>query len=313
MSSNSAESKKKFSHTRELVKIALDDGMSQTEIARMCRTSQSVVSGWLNGTSRAKMTAIRPLIERYGSRLSRVSAKYYIAEPASVDRSAWKTTESGQRMSAIGRGPLSDQELELLKEVLGAAEVERACELRVREDDLVECAKQELEDRGSVDRIVRVEGPIIFRQVFRNWILIARSRRSELEAFPTTRCVIHQVGPSQFQLVIQRRRELRGRARLIEQSVLHKDWKDASREAEHTDSHDAFARRVVTWRYVDCADDDGRWIATIEGPYDSQALLARCGQIESLGIGRVSRSDALTFPLLVRKTLLQLGATTDGA
>lgn len=46
-----AGAQRRYKYTRELIKIARED-MTQDEIARLCRVSQSVVSGWANGTSR---------------------------------------------------------------------------------------------------------------------------------------------------------------------------------------------------------------------------------------------------------------------
>jgi len=85
MTSNTQDNKK-FSHTKELVRLAAEDDMAPTDIARLCRVSQSVVSGWLNGTSRAKTSVLKPLIERYGHRLSRVSGRFYLAEGPPPDR-----------------------------------------------------------------------------------------------------------------------------------------------------------------------------------------------------------------------------------
>lgn len=70
--------REKFKHTRELIKIALDDGMTQTEIARVCRTQQSVVSDWKNGKSKAVQHQVDPLLQRYGARLRRTTARVYL-------------------------------------------------------------------------------------------------------------------------------------------------------------------------------------------------------------------------------------------
>lgn len=74
--------REKFKHTRELIKIALDDGMTQEDIARLCRTQQSVVSGWKKGTSKALVQQIEPLLQRYGARLRRTTARVYLLAQA---------------------------------------------------------------------------------------------------------------------------------------------------------------------------------------------------------------------------------------
>lgn len=69
---------RKYKYTRELIKIALDDGMTQAEIARLCRTQQSVVSKWKNGQSRATEAQVAELIKRYGHRLQRATKRVYL-------------------------------------------------------------------------------------------------------------------------------------------------------------------------------------------------------------------------------------------
>jgi len=78
-------SKRNFKHTRELVKIALDDGMTQDEIRRACRVSQSTVSKWKNGKARASHDQLRPLIEKYGHRLQRATARTYLLDGSDGD------------------------------------------------------------------------------------------------------------------------------------------------------------------------------------------------------------------------------------
>lgn len=69
---------KKFRHTRELIKIALDDGMTQDEIGRLCRAVQSTVSKWKNGQSRATELQMEALVKRYGHRLQRATKRVYL-------------------------------------------------------------------------------------------------------------------------------------------------------------------------------------------------------------------------------------------
>lgn len=73
-------SAKKFKQTRELVRLALNDGWTQKEIAATCRTQQSVVSDWLRGKTLGKETALKPLLDLYGHKLRRKSFKLYRTE-----------------------------------------------------------------------------------------------------------------------------------------------------------------------------------------------------------------------------------------
>jgi transcriptional regulator with XRE-family HTH domain len=69
--------KKKYKYTKEITKIATDDGMTQEDIAKLCRISQSIVSGWTKG-KKAYEHVIAPLVKKYGARLNRTAAKIYL-------------------------------------------------------------------------------------------------------------------------------------------------------------------------------------------------------------------------------------------
>lgn len=74
----SKPTKKKFKHTKELVKVAIDSGMTQSEIAKLCRTQQSVVSNWAKGSSKALEHQIAPLLKRFGAQLNRTTSRVYL-------------------------------------------------------------------------------------------------------------------------------------------------------------------------------------------------------------------------------------------
>ena len=67
----------RFPSTKELVRIALNDGMNQIEIAQLCRTRQGQVSKWKSGNALATRQQLKPLLERYGEKLRRTSFKVY--------------------------------------------------------------------------------------------------------------------------------------------------------------------------------------------------------------------------------------------
>ena len=67
----------RFPNTKDLVRIALNDGMTQIEIARRCRSQQSQISKWKSGQLLAERQQLQPLLELYGEKLRRISLKLY--------------------------------------------------------------------------------------------------------------------------------------------------------------------------------------------------------------------------------------------
>ncbi|MBK7823495.1 MAG: hypothetical protein IPJ61_21145 [Tessaracoccus sp.] len=57
--------------------------MTQSEIAKLCRTQQSVVNGWLHGKGKALAyeDQVVELRRRYSSRLNRTTSRVYLVEP----------------------------------------------------------------------------------------------------------------------------------------------------------------------------------------------------------------------------------------
>jgi hypothetical protein len=70
---------KPFKQTKELMKLATNDGWTQAEIAKSCRVpvSQPIVSAWKKGTALAKEHQLTTLLERYGHILRRKTFKVY--------------------------------------------------------------------------------------------------------------------------------------------------------------------------------------------------------------------------------------------
>lgn len=66
-----------FKQTRALIRLAINDGWTQKEIADTCRTQQSIVSAWAKGTKLAKEGQLIVLLERYGHTLRRQSFRLY--------------------------------------------------------------------------------------------------------------------------------------------------------------------------------------------------------------------------------------------
>lgn len=71
------EPNKKYRYTRQLINMALRDGWTQKAIADACRTQQSVVSNWKNGSAHAKESQLKSLLDIYGPRMRRRSFRVY--------------------------------------------------------------------------------------------------------------------------------------------------------------------------------------------------------------------------------------------
>ncbi|MEQ5817684.1 hypothetical protein J3362_19375 [Marinobacter sp. NFXS11] len=69
--------KKGFKLTRQLIRMAINDGWTQKDIADRCRTHQSIVSAWYKGQKLATEQQVRPLLEIYGHKIRRNSFRVY--------------------------------------------------------------------------------------------------------------------------------------------------------------------------------------------------------------------------------------------
>lgn len=88
---NPKKSKRKFKQTKQLVRLALNDGWTQNEIRVACRTQQSVVSAWSKGTKLGTEEALKPLLEIYGHKLRRNTFKvYWSTDPETKQTSYYK-------------------------------------------------------------------------------------------------------------------------------------------------------------------------------------------------------------------------------
>lgn len=78
--------KKPFKQTRELVRLVLNNGWTQTEIAKTCRTQQSVVSAWSKGEKLATEQQLKPLLDLFGYKLRRNTFKLYWLKNAETSK-----------------------------------------------------------------------------------------------------------------------------------------------------------------------------------------------------------------------------------
>jgi transcriptional regulator with XRE-family HTH domain len=77
MKNQQSPKKRKFKQTKQLVKLALNDGWTQKSIARSCRTQQSIVSAWASGEKLATESQLAQLLEQYGNQLRRRNFQIY--------------------------------------------------------------------------------------------------------------------------------------------------------------------------------------------------------------------------------------------
>lgn len=109
--------RKPFKWTRELVRLALNDGWTQIEIAKACRTQQSVVSAWNKGTKRGTEEQLKPLLDIYGSKLRRNTFRvYWSLNPDTYDKQFFRV-EGKVILSHAFFDPRRDQRGKLVKKV----------------------------------------------------------------------------------------------------------------------------------------------------------------------------------------------------
>lgn len=69
--------RRKFALTSQLIKLAMNDGWKQKDIAEACRTTQPTVSKWRNGSAKAYEDQLKKLLDIYGPRLRRKAHRLY--------------------------------------------------------------------------------------------------------------------------------------------------------------------------------------------------------------------------------------------
>lgn len=272
-------SRKKYRYTHQLVKIALDE-MTQDEVAKLCRVSQSVVSGWLHGNSRAYEHQLVELRKRYGHRLHRATFRVYLAierVPEATDHHRPNFDWEPYRVRRWTEEEVVDSE--------PADEVDEPV------------ASRRTVDRSARDwsadalRVVQVEGPVTLRHVLsRPSAADRRSGRPGRE--PVGRWIVHHVSRERFVLVRQRRRHHHGPEA--------ETWQQATRHGT-----DPGVRHAP----VEAGDDAARWLSLVVGPCSASEILAQADAAPTSEAGLLGAS---LLPFLVRKMLLELGYPVEG-
>ena len=115
---NGKNSKKKpFKWTKDLVRLALNDGWTQSEIAKNCRTQQSVVSAWKKGLKLSNEQQLKPLLDVYGHKLRRNSYRVYWALNTETNEKTFYRVEGKVILSQAFHDPRRDPKGKLVKKV----------------------------------------------------------------------------------------------------------------------------------------------------------------------------------------------------
>ena len=120
-------SRQKFKWTKELVHIALNDGMTQEEISKVCRTQQSVVSSWKNGKNKATEQQLAELLRQITSIVNaprdllqrlRASLQAIVLAAREVAFIVNDSVSLAKRLGAAGRDRVKDLRWEQVVETL---------------------------------------------------------------------------------------------------------------------------------------------------------------------------------------------------
>lgn len=365
----------KFKHTRELIRIAVQDGMTQKQIADLCRVEQSVVSGWFNGRSAAYEHQVAELRRRYGGRLNRTTSRVYLVREEAPQTGPWEETERGRALFELKRiledvelritgargipgldadqledetdfscpdrerpnktassagavdaaadAPRTDPRVEALEAERSAvaARVEEALRQEpasLRKDVFGEASLTERLRRLIVherdahaltrhpERVTVVEGPLVFRYTFVEYRARPRGKDTVPTPVPVARWCVHQLSRDRLLLVQQRRRVLTGLAK--------ERWRELRWPWERDDKGGHW-RAVLGERdtfEVESPDDAARWVATLRGPMDAEALVAFCDAYLRDAEAVHDPRDEAALPFLLRKALVEHGHALEG-
>lgn len=362
MSEQQQPKRPKFKWTKELVNIALNDGMTQEQIGRLCRVEQSVVSGWKNGKYKATEKQLGELLRRYGARLNRKAARVYLVCDEPIGK--WQDTETGSRLVALHKRHVAlNAEVEAHRKAAAArrkAEFE-AEQARRREKGadiqdipgfygetdqhqltpeqqaaweqilaavkelgmivapynegspglghLIELFRADFEAKGP-QRIVQVEGTILFRYTFCRLVGRAYRRGLDMVREPICRWIVHDLGRGKVQLVVQERRRLTGTAKERWKAEVDSAKRAVKEIAQH--SSNAIVSPFVPSDMVDCVDDAARWCSSLNGPMTVEELLKATDVYLADPKTLHNPHDEQVVPYLLRKALIEHGHPVAG-
>lgn len=270
----------KYRHTRALLALAVADGLTQAEIARLCRVSQPIVSGWVNGKGLAFTHQVAELVRRYGHRLNRGAYRLY--DVVTVDEQAWAASHAARALD-------DHHAWQLTRDLFGDGVPNDPGVGAVRRLARVTWASQ-----NTSPRLVRVEGAVVWRGTIEHLYDVVVARQAGTSAWtprrvPLERWVVHRAADGLLRVAAQHPRLL-----------LPQAWATLRERFAHMQP---FARRVHS------ADDAGAWLTELHGPFDVPALLA---WVDAALAEHDEPNASATVPFLLRKALLEHGYEVDG-
>lgn len=313
--------KVKFKYTRQLVRIAHDEGLSQIAIAKLCRTQQSTVSKWLNGDARGTEQQLAPLIKMFGARLNRTTSRVYLAAQDPLLR--WDETDFGKHLANLakraeqarsGKGAQADPNLH--SEIAQAWGNLMPAE-NYRSVDTTELVRtyRELFLCLVPRKVVQVEGPIIFRYSFCRFAGRVERRGVDIDRVPVARWLLHDGQLGKFVLVRQYRRALLGEVqkRWVQEVNAAQTFLDRLRQ--HLSVNHASVSEVATVMpsyWLESSDDAAKWICQIETPMTVEELIQFVGTYLQDDTQIHNPHDEAALPFLLRKALVEHGHQVPG-
>lgn len=316
--------KEKFKRTKDLINIAITDGMTQEEIARICRCAQSIVSAWKNGKSKASVHQIGPLIKKYSDRLDKPSFRVYLERYLDFDASynKWIETENYKKINEIIEN--------LPYETTDKSSVILNKDNQKNYPGMFSLAQQILPGLDSISlsdlfwvdygefirtqeeyKIVKVDGQIIFRHSFFKHVPKPQTQRIEIDKVPMNRWIIHQPEKGKFVLVRQYRRIINGKYWFLWKEYVMENHKKINQISKGKDCFydlDIVKERLEMGKILlESNEDSVRWVSKISDPMELSKLLKT---VDSLKIDYSIRGyahDHMALPFLIRKALIEHG------
>ncbi|WP_422460467.1 helix-turn-helix domain-containing protein [Endozoicomonas sp. ALB115] len=279
---------KPFRQTKKLIRMALEDGWTQTEIAKKARVTQSVVSGWATGKTKAKENQIQFLLDEYGDRLRNGSCHVYChAEKYyEVDQNLINYLKKMDIPLPDNSSHISSIELRTLIKAGIGEEVRLPAELV-------------LEKR---EELFQVDAPIIFRFTFQCELIVHKKIRK----VSTHRWLLHNMGRGGFILARQYRRTLSG-----EQS------KTENRRRQQFSESGVKVPKIASFPDIligGSNDEAGRWLTDLDELKTTDDLIARTEKlVEGMKeVINIRLHDLGVVLFLLKKALIEAGFPIKG-
>ena len=168
----SNKARKKFPLTKRLMKLAREDGKSQEQIAKICRTQQSIVSAWSRGEGLAYEDQIADLLVSYGPILRKQTSKLYYSLDQKV---VWTSSLISGLQDYCVEVSIGDAEVSTNLSKLDSEEIQKYIGKSISPEFVEElkarCNKCEKTGWEKLffpkPKYTRVMGPILFQHTFK--------------------------------------------------------------------------------------------------------------------------------------------------